>query len=202
MSHNMHTKPNMFYRVTVMCVCTVLYVWACVCVCACVWDVVTQPNCDRLDLSIRLISESLHTIICSINSTFTKSYNTLPAQVQNNKCAPCDKLWLFRNHFVHHPCILLFSSVCHITFPRHKERLFSYVIFPLFIASFPPRSPLSPFLFLLHQPPECCKHHGKWCVCVCLAAALGEWSSRRAQSLEWPPLFPHKTASQCSVYIV
>lgn len=98
--------------------------------------------------------------------------------------------------------IVLFSSVCCITFPRHKERLFSYVIFPLFIALFPPCSPLSPSLFSLSQPPECCKRDGKWCVCACLAAALMERSSRRAQILEWPPLFPHKTASQWSVYIV
>ena len=128
--------------------------------------------------------------------------------------------------FMHH--LLLFSSVSWIIIQRHKEILFSCVMFLLFIAPSPPPAllnlsvSLSLCLSLLHghlnavnvmgSDVSPCLDRGKpkekgplsearaW---IWVGVGRNAWHRLSVWgSLECPPLSPRKTDSQCSIYCI
>lgn len=104
-------------------------------------DIVTEPNWSRLDSEV--ISKSLNSTVCSINSTCTVVQYTSGLSLYNsNICSSVCQMGnsgfvLKQSVFDHH------STYFHLWVGSHfwgTRRFFSGVIFPLFIAFFPPNA--------------------------------------------------------------
>lgn len=119
------------------------------------------------------------------------------------------------------PCIIsCYSHLCVGSHFTDTRRLYSYVIFPPFIALFPPNA--LQFVYLsfswayhlnvvnvIRSDESLCLDRQPKKRPLSEAASLDLENGVKGRhrpsvwgGLEWPLLFPHKTASQCLIYIV